>query len=148
MKKSAFSVIDLILFALSIAFCASLLSVARPCGIHNDGTFGKCYEVSHVVLALGGVLFCQSFFVLLSSTHGGKEIGAMSMLPLAIVVALTPDYILQLCPDFQMRCQVIMQPVVLAVGGAIALFAFFDACLHRHRRRKEEKEAKINEQNL
>ena len=140
MKKSAFCVLDLIVFALSAALVGILMSVARPCGIHNDGTFGPCYEVGHILVALSGVLSCQSFFVLLSSTHGGKELGTLALVPLSVVVALTPDYILPLCADIQMRCQVIMQPVVLIFGMAIALFALVDAFIHRHRRRKEEKE--------
>ena len=126
MKKNR-KVMPWILFAASLVLAVGVLTFLRPCGAHEDGSFGCCHWAGHVCAALGFLMALEAFFMaLLPDEKTGAGLGLAAAFT-AVVTFLVPGVLVQLCMMETMRCQMYMKPAVRVLSVLIAVLAVLSA---------------------
>ena len=130
-SNKPFSVPALLLLILSIVLTVGVKTFLRPCGMHDDGTYGSCHHAGQVILILGIIMVVQSLLLLFIKNRRAGLVISLTVLPVSIVTALIPGRIIRLCMMASMRCNAVMKPAVTILGVLIALLALVNALLQR-----------------
>ena len=123
MKKV--SVSDVILLVLSLILAFGSHFVFHACPAKPDGSWMVCHWAEHVVTALGAVfaVLCVARFFFESKTKLGIS---LSFVPLAVVTALVPGVIVNLCKMKEMNCHIVMRPAVIVTSILILIVSIVD----------------------
>ena len=123
MKKV--SVSDVILLVLSLILVVGSHVAFHACAAKPDGSWMVCHWAEHVVTALGAVFAVLSVarFFFAGKTKAGIS---LSFVPLAVVTALVPGVIVNLCMMKDMHCHTVMRPAVVVLSILIAIVSAVD----------------------
>lgn len=80
-----------------------------------------CHWAQHAVTGTGAVLVILYILCMIAKDRKVKAAFITAGIPVAILAMLFPDVLISMCMSDTMRCQAVMRPAVLAVGGAILL---------------------------
>ena len=123
MKKVSFA--DIAFLVLSLILCLGSHFAFHACPAKSDGSWMVCHWAERVVTALSAVFVILSAarFFLEAKTKLGISI---SFLPLALVTALVPGIIVNLCMMKDMRCHTVMRPSVIVLSILICALSVVD----------------------
>ena len=111
------------LLVLSLALAAGTQTVFHACGIHDDGSYGRCHYAQLVIGCVGLLMAVGSVLMLVFRT---REVSiALSVLTIceSVFALLLPDKIIPLCMMATMSCQAKMKPFTLVMSIVILLAA-------------------------
>jgi len=107
---------EYIALILSLLLVLGVKTFIRPCGLHDDGSYGMCRSAGQTVFYLGLVLCLLALSAALSNRRTGRIVSSAAGCILAVVTALIPGTIMSLCMMPGMRCRTIMKPGVLVIS--------------------------------
>ena len=122
---------DCILFLLSAAYPVLTVTVFHACGQKEDGGWMNCHWAYIMLLGLGIVMALTALISLLAPDHRIKQGISIAMIPTAVLSALTPGTLVNLCMMDSMSCRSHMQPAGVIFSVLIALFSFINIFCHR-----------------
>lgn len=137
MRNGRFSALACARAALALLLTVGAVTFLRPCA-HMDGDFGTCHWAGRTVAGLGAALAVQALCGLFAGDAKLREGIALSMVPVALLTALTPGILIPLCTMETMRCNAVMRPAVLLIAALIGVLSAADAVL-QHRRAGRER---------
>ena len=112
-----------------VVICAFLAigvaTFAGPC-VHSDGSKAACAEAGTLLLVIGvaaALTALARFFV--SSKTASATLAAVVAI-LGLVAAIVPGNMLPLCMMAEMRCNAIMHPFGMVLGGLACIIAIID----------------------
>ena len=111
------------LLILSLALAIGTQTVFHACGIHDDGSYGRCHYAQLVIGCIGLLMAVGSVLMLVCRT---REVSiALSVLTIceSVFALLLPDKIIPLCMMATMSCQAKMKPFTLVMSIVILLAA-------------------------
>lgn len=127
-KKSL--VFDIVLILLSVFFAVGSGFIFTACGPMEDGKFMTCHWAWIAVVSIAVVLSVQSLLRLFFKSSEAKRGISAAMLPLAVLSAVVPKTLINLCMMDTMHCHTMMRPFALVMGIVIAVFSLVDIIAH------------------
>lgn len=124
--KGRLSPLALAQLLVCLAFLAGLFSFLAPCGPKPDGGFMVCRWAGRAVTGLAAVLCVIAALRLLmkdARIRAGLDLAAI---PTALLAALTPGRLINLCMMADMRCRSVMRPGILVFSVLILALAAAD----------------------
>lgn len=131
MRNKRFSALACVRLALALLLAIGAATFLGPC-VHADGAYGACHWAGRALTGLGIVLSAQALLALLFTDAKIREGISLSIVPAALLAALTPGVVMPLCMVETMRCNLVTRPAALVLAVFIAVLSAVDAAL-RHR---------------
>ncbi|MBR1591567.1 MAG: DUF4418 family protein [Ruminococcus sp.] len=128
-NKSAF-ITDLLLFLASAFFCTGTKFVFHACGKKEDGSYMSCHWAEQAVFAVSISIVIISLLVLLVKNRKFKAGAAAALIPCALMAAIIPNNMINLCMMNTMRCHSTMRPFVITASAVIIIIAAADIFLN------------------
>lgn len=138
MKNWRISILDYVRAALSLLMTIGTFTFMQPC-VHADGNFSTCHWAGLVLAGLGIVLTVQAVLGMFSGNAKMREGVSLSMIPTALLAALTPGPVIPLCMMATMRCNTVMKPAAILIAALIGVLSAVDAVIQHNRARREKK---------
>lgn len=123
-------VFDIIFILLSVFFTLGSAFFFTACGAKEDGTFMICHWAWIAVVSIAAVLAVQSVLRLFFKSSEAKRGISAAMLPLAVLAAIVPKTLINLCMMDNMHCHTMLRPFALVMGISIAVFSLVDIIAH------------------
>ena len=117
---------DAILFVLSAALFAGVLTVFAPCGAKEDGGWMTCHWAGNAVAGVAAVLTALVIMRLFVKDTKARLGLSAAMIPAALLSALFPGRLISLCMMPAMRCRAVMSPAVTVLSVLIIAAAGID----------------------
>ena len=89
-----------------------------------------CHWAWIAVLSIAVVLSVQSILRLFFKSGEAKRGISAAMLPLAVLAAIVPKTLINLCMMNTMHCHTMMRPFAIVMGIVIAVLALVDIIFH------------------
>lgn len=124
-KPKAAPVVGIILTALAILLIAGTATFAGPCTTHGDD-IPSCYWASRAVLGVAAVIAILSIVRIFETDEGERRGLSLAAALLGALVAALPGWLIGLCADASMQCNVLMRPFAFCLGAAIFLVGAID----------------------
>ena len=111
------------LLIISLCLTAGTQFVFHACGIHDDGSYGRCHYAQLMIGCIGLVTAAGAVMLLILRT--GEVSIAISVLTIceSLLTILIPGKIIPLCMMATMSCQAKMKPFTLVMSIVILLAA-------------------------
>lgn len=139
MKNGRISVSACVRAALGLLLTIGVFTFMQACA-HTDGDLRTCHWAGQVLAGLGVVLTAQAVIGMLLGNAKAREGVSLSMIPVALLAALTPGVMIPLCAMETMRCNMTMKPAAILIAALIGALSVVDAILQHNRARRENKE--------
>ncbi len=123
--NKSFPVCGVVVFILSALFFIGSLTVFKPCGQTEEGTWMTCHWAGVAVSATAAVLCVQSLFHIIAGNKVKNGI-ALAMLPTALSVIFIPEILIPLCMMKTMRCHSLLRPASIIFPVLINLVLSVD----------------------
>ena len=120
---------DAILFVLSAALFAGVLTVFAPCGAKEDGGWMTCHWAGNAVAGVAAVLTALAIMRLFVKDTKARLGLSAAMIPVALLSALFPGRLISLCMMPAMRCRAVMSPAVTVLSVLIIAAASIDVAV-------------------
>ena len=124
-NKSAF-ITDILLFLASAFFCTGTKFIFHACGKKDDGSYMACHWAEQAVFAIGISIVIISLLVLFIKNRKFKAGAAAAVIPSALMAAIIPNNMINLCMMDTMRCHSTMRPFVIIASVIIIIIAAVD----------------------
>ena len=121
MKKSLLSAV-----ALTALLAGGVLTFAAPCFSHGEAETPVCLWAARAVLGACAVLAIISLVRIFETDEGERRGLSLGAALLGALIAATPGFIINLCADVSMQCNLIMHPFVSCLGAAVFLVGAID----------------------
>lgn len=126
MKKV--NALDIVLSVISVLFVLGSAILFDACPAKPEGGFMACHWANRAATAVGVVIFALSIESIFVSNQ--IKIGLNSgIFALAILLAIIPGILINLCKMQTMRCWTTFRPAVLVFAILIALFSVLNLIL-------------------
>ena len=122
---------DAILFVLSAALFAGVLTVFAPCGAKEDGGWMTCHWAGNAVAGVAAVLTALAIMRLFVKDTKARLGLSAAMITAALLSALFPGRLISLCMMPSMRCRTVMSPAVTVLSILIIAAASIDIAVQR-----------------
>ncbi len=123
-------VTDILLILSSVFFAVGTGFLFTACGPKEDGSFMACHWAWLAVLSIAVVLAVQSVLRLFFRSSEAKKGLSAAMLPTAVLAAVIPGNIINLCMMNTMHCHTTMKPFALVMGIVIAVLSAVDIIIN------------------
>lgn len=137
MNKNQIKALDLVFPALSLVFLLGILTVFRPCGPREDGSWMSCHWAGRAVAGAAGAMLLLSLLRLLVRP-GARQGLDLALLVLAGLAILLPGHLIGLCMMHDMRCHTLTAPCTAVLSLLIAAAAAADLILSLRKGRRNE----------
>lgn len=124
-SSKSFPVCGAVVFILSAVFFVGSLTVFKPCGQTEEGTWMTCHWAGVAVSAIAAVLCVQSLFHIVAGNKVKNGIG-LAMLPTALSAFFIPGILIPLCAEKTMRCRSFLRPASIVFPVLIILILGVD----------------------
>lgn len=124
-KNKPKPIVGICLTLLCATMVVGTLTFAAPCG-PQDHDVRSCYWASRAVLGCGAVALVLSLVRIFEMDEGERRGLDLGIALVGALAALMPGVLVGLCVEGGMRCNAIMHPFCIAVGGAIAVVGLAD----------------------
>lgn len=135
MKKS--SILAAAILLIGIVIAVGSVSFLGPC-VHEDGSFGACHWAGRAMLGIGVLMGLESIYALMSRDGAARSSALACMFLTALLGALTPGTLIDLCHMATMRCRAVMRPAMMILCSLAALISLI-GCLTGLRKTGEKK---------
>lgn len=125
-KPKAEPVVGLMLTALSALLLVGVALFAGPCDGHGGQDAPSCLWASRAVLGVGAVTSVIAIVRIFETDEGERRGLSFACGLLGFLTAVMPGFIIGLCADPAMHCNVVMRPFVTVVGIAIGMVGTVD----------------------
>lgn len=139
MRNGRFSISACVQAVLALLMAVGAATFLGPC-VHTEGGFGTCHWAGRVLTGLGAAMAVQAVIGMFFADARVREGVSLSMIPVALLAALTPGVVIPLCMMETMRCNAIMRPAMALIAALIGVLSAVDAIL-QHRRAWQGREA-------
>lgn len=126
MSDKARPAVGIALWVLWVILVVGLLTFARACGVHDDGSMGSCHWAARAVLGASVVGLLLSLVRIFERDEGERRGLSLSVALLGALVAVIPGCLIDLCAVPTMRCHTVMRPFVMGLGVVIAVVGAVD----------------------
>ena len=131
-KKSSIGVSDIVPLAVSVVFLIGIFTFFSSCpGPKDDGTWMVCHWAGRAVGGVAAVMVVISAIHLFVSDAKMKMGLAIAIMPLAVLAAVIPGNLINLCMMATMRCHTVMHPAVIVMSVLMIAAAAFDLVAQR-----------------
>jgi cytochrome bd-type quinol oxidase subunit 2 len=137
MKNKSTFVTDLLLFSASVFFSIGTKFIFHACDKKDDGTYMACHWAEQAVFAVSIAIVVISVTVIFVKNRHLKAGAAASVIPCALMAAVIPNNMINLCMMNTMRCHSTMRPFIIISAVIIIILAIADIILNI--RKKEDK---------
>ncbi len=137
MKSNYFAskLLSILLLALSVFLTLGTQFVFHACDAGADGSHMVCHWAQQATTGIAGVLVLLHIFHLLARDAKSRAAFLIAGLPVTVLAMLVPGRLIPLCMMADMRCQAVMRPAVLTVGGIILVLTVIALVLNLRRER-------------
>ncbi|MCR4704831.1 MAG: DUF4418 family protein [Lachnospiraceae bacterium] len=118
MKKRMLDVTSMVLCLL---LAIGVVTVFKACGVKEDGTWMHCHHAQNDVLVMALIMAGVSVVTAMLPDGRLRTLLHAIALALAVVTALLPGMIVDLCMMRSMRCHSVMRPYVIIMCAAFSL---------------------------
>ena len=137
-KPKASPLVGIILVALAALLACGVLSFAGPCSIQDGTEAHVCLWASRAVLGACVVLAVISLVRVFETDEGERRGLSLAAALLGALIAAIPGFVIDLCADPSMKCNVIMRPFVFCMGASIFVVGAVDLTVRLLRIGKSE----------
>ena len=109
MKKN---ILELIPAIIAVVLSAGVMTVFRACAKAEDGTWMNCHYAQLYVFAAGLIIAAISIAAAFVKSSGLKMCMGIVAIIIAIITALIPGVLVNLCMMDTMRCHTLTRPAV------------------------------------
>lgn len=130
-KNKRFGIGDIVLLAVSAVFFIGILTFFKSCGPMEDGSWMTCHWACQAITGVAAVLLVIAiihFIVPDAKIKAGLSIAAI---PAAILAAVIPGHLINLCMMNTMRCRAIMTPLTILFSVLTIVAAVVDIIYNR-----------------
>ncbi|WP_369283869.1 DUF4418 family protein [Oscillibacter sp. GMB15532] len=137
MKSNYFAskLLSILLLALSAFLTLGTQFVFHACDAGADGSHMVCHWAQQGTIGAAGVLVLLHIFHLLTRDARSRAAFLIAGLPVTVLAMILPGGLIPLCMMADMRCQAVMRPAVLTVGGLILVLTVIALVLNFKRER-------------
>ena len=132
-KKGKIGVSDIVLFVVSAFFLIGILTVFAPCGPKEDGSFMTCHWAGLSVAGNAAVLAALSILHMILPDRAVKTGVSLACIPVAVLAAMTPQYIIHMCMMDTMRCHAVMRPAAIVMSILVIAASIFDVVTQKRK---------------
>ena len=132
-KKFNIGKSDIVLTVVSALFFIGTLSFIAPCGPKDDGSWMSCHWAGQALKGVAFVLLVISVIHMFASDIKIKQGLDFSMIPTAILAAVLPGFMINLCMMNTMRCHSVTRIGAIIFAAALIIIAVFDSVLQNNR---------------
>lgn len=132
-KAPRFGAGDIAMLVVSIVFCIGIVAFFGPCGPKDDGAWMSCHWAGQAVAGLAAVLVAISVIHAIVPDAKLKQGLAIAAIPVAVLAAVLPGNVIDLCMMSDMRCHAVMQPSALIFSILMIAAAVFDILWYRRK---------------
>ena len=132
-KFGKVSVGDIILLAISVIYLIGILTFFGPCGPKDDGSWMTCHWAGQAVTGLAAVLTIIAVIHILVPNAKIKTGLDIAVIPVALLAAIIPGNLINLCMMDTMRCHSIMRPAVIVMSILVIAAAVFNVITQRNK---------------
>lgn len=125
-KPKAAPLVGIALLALVGALFAGLATFAGPCEAISGHDAPTCTWASRAVMGVGAVIAVLAIVRIFETDEGERRGLSLACGLLGFLAAAMPGFIIELCADPSMHCNMAMRPFVACVGVAIGLVGGID----------------------
>ena len=122
------SVIEIIILLLSAVLMIGVKAAFHACPVMEDNIM-SCRWAEQAVFGTGIVLTAQSLILLIVKHRAVKAGVCIAMIPSALLGALIPGILINLCMRADMRCVTLMKPCVIIICVVLAVLAAVNTAL-------------------
>lgn len=115
----ASKLLSVVLLALSIFLTLGTPFLFHACEAGADGSYMLCHWAQRAITGAAAVLALLHIFHLLAKDPKSRAAFLIAGIPVTVLAMLIPGRLVPLCMMADMRCQAIMRPAVLTIGGFI-----------------------------
>lgn len=133
-RKFQIGVSDIILAAITVIYFIGALTFFKSCGPKDDGSWMTCHWAGNAVAGLAAVLAVTAIAHLVISNAKMKIGLSIALIPIAVLTALVPGHLIQICMMETMRCHVVMRPSAIVMAILIVAAAVFDIVVYRKKK--------------
>lgn len=135
MKKSNLKglILQIILLVLCAVLCIGVKTFFSPCEHKTEsGMWMACHWAGQAVFGISLAMAVNAVMMFIVKDSKIKLGLALSLIPTAIVTALIPNTLINLCMSEQMRCHSVMKPAVIVISALTAIAALIYVILNRN----------------
>ena len=126
---------EIILFIFSLLICIGSFTFFSACPVHDD-TIMACHWAQNAVTALGALLSVISLAAIVIPDRKIKAGLELSATLTAVLTALIPGIVINVCMMSSMRCVSTFRPFTILFASLAAVAALFGAVLNLKRKEK------------
>ena len=124
------------LLILSLCLAIGTQFTFHACGIHEDGSYGRCHYAQLVLGCLGGLMAVGAIQIpLLKSREATIAIAVITACE-ACFALIIPDTLIPLCMMASMPCRAMMKPFTMAIASTILLISVIGLIVAVRRKEK------------
>ena len=133
-QTSKYSVCDILLPVLALAFLLGLLFVFGPCGPKEDGSWMTCHWAGQAVKGTAALLLALTLLHLIPGRAELKMGLDLAQIAAAVLAVALPGHLIGLCMMRDMRCHSVMVPAVTVFAVLLAVLSLVDLLTQRKRK--------------
>ena len=128
-KPKAAPIVGIILTVLAVALFLGLATFAAPCtheGAGGGAGAPSCLWAHRAMLGAGVVLVILSIVRIFETDEGERRGLSLGAALVGAYIAAVPGFLVGLCGDASMTCNVVMRPFALCLGVVVFLVGAID----------------------
>lgn len=132
-QKRKIKISDITFLVVSAIFFIGSLTFFQPCEPMEDGGWMTCHWAGQAVAGIAAVLLVISILHIVVSNAQMKSGLSMAAIPMAVLAAIIPGHLINLCMMDTMRCHAVMTPGTIVMSVLVIAAAVFDIVVNRKR---------------
>ncbi len=121
MKK--YKTLDILTVIIAVVLSAGIMTAFSGCALKDDGTWMKCHDIQLNIFYIGIAITVLSLAYMFIKSKPIKIIINITVIALAVLQALLPVKIMNMCAFYFMRCYTIMKPFSIIMGVILVLLS-------------------------
>ena len=137
-KVSKFQIVmDIVLILLGAALATGIKFVFHACDKKPDGSWMSCHWAQEAVFAIALAIAAMALIRLIVRSADIKTGLSLAMIPAAIMAAVIPNNMINLCMMKDMHCHSMMRPAVIGFSAVIAAAAVISVIADRMNKERD-----------
>lgn len=133
-KKNRLStILGIVILAICLVITLGVEFMFHSCGAHDDGSYMACHWAQKAVMAAGIILAIQAAALVITKERKLQAIISSCIACGAIVTALIPNIIINLCMMPTMHCNAVMRPWTIVCCVVLFIVCVINAIINSHR---------------
>ena len=130
-KKNKLSIgLRIIILIICLVITFGVEFIFRSCGAQEDGGYMACHWAQQAVMAAGIILTVQAAALVCTSDKKIQQIISLTIAGGAIVTALIPNIMINLCMMPTMHCNAVMRPWTIVCCVVLFIVCVINAVIN------------------